>query len=239
MTRGTAWWSLVAWGFLASGLFAQRPGTTVQLPTYSFFSTATTVSVPDRGSAYLGGVKRAATGRNEFGVPLLPFRPFRNTAIGRELSASNVHVTATVHDFAAMDEYLLSQPTAFSWARPPGGPRAAAAAFGKTLQPRSPVQEGGWAVTSSANEDRLRASLRTLAEARARRESREAMRTAEALDFFERGKKAQAAGKSGAARIYYQMAARRATGEMRQLVRARLEAIGRSQTASAVADTRP
>jgi hypothetical protein len=46
----------------------------VQLPTYSSFRTNTTISVPDRGSVYTGGINRAADGRNQFGTPLLPFR---------------------------------------------------------------------------------------------------------------------------------------------------------------------
>ena len=62
----------------------------MQLPTVSAFTVNTTVSVPDRGSALLGGISRASSGRNEFGVPLAPFRPFRNSAIGHEVGASTV-----------------------------------------------------------------------------------------------------------------------------------------------------
>ena len=42
----------------------QRPavGTTVQLPTLSRFSVNTTVSVPDGGTMYLGGIRRGAEG---------------------------------------------------------------------------------------------------------------------------------------------------------------------------------
>ena len=91
----------------------------MQLPTFSYFSVNTTVTVPDRGSAYLGGVNRAAEGRNEFGTPLLPFRPFRNVGIGRETSASGMWVTATIHDFDAMDRYLLSAPVQSTVSRLP------------------------------------------------------------------------------------------------------------------------
>ena len=65
--------------------WAQVPAT-VQLPTYSFFSVGTSVSVPDRGSAYLGGVNRASTGSSEFGIPL---RPFGNRSYGSQRSASS------------------------------------------------------------------------------------------------------------------------------------------------------
>jgi hypothetical protein len=37
---------------------------TVQLPTFNFFTVRTTVSVPDSGGAYLGGVNRSAMGQS-------------------------------------------------------------------------------------------------------------------------------------------------------------------------------
>ena len=47
----------------SDGLLAQQqqqlPATTVQLPSFSIFSVNTTVSVPDSGGMYLGGVNRA------------------------------------------------------------------------------------------------------------------------------------------------------------------------------------
>ena len=46
-------------------------GTTVQLPTFSFVTVTTTVSVPDGGTVLLGGIKRLSEGRNEYGVPIL------------------------------------------------------------------------------------------------------------------------------------------------------------------------
>ncbi len=46
-------------------------GMTVQLPTFSFVTVTTTVSVPDGGTVLLGGIKRLSEGRNEFGVPIL------------------------------------------------------------------------------------------------------------------------------------------------------------------------
>ena len=49
----------------------RNPGTTVQLPTFSYVTVTTTVSVPDGGTVLLGGIKRLSEGRNEFGVPML------------------------------------------------------------------------------------------------------------------------------------------------------------------------
>ena len=41
----------------------------VQLPTFHYFTVNTTVSVPDRGSVYLGGVKRGAIRSSSRGIP--------------------------------------------------------------------------------------------------------------------------------------------------------------------------
>jgi general secretion pathway protein D len=76
-------------------------GVTVQLPSFSFVSVVTTVSVPDGGTVLLGGIKRLSEGRNEFGVPLLskvPYinRLFKNVAIGRETDSLMMMVTPRI-----------------------------------------------------------------------------------------------------------------------------------------------
>ncbi|MGA2035469.1 MAG: hypothetical protein ABSG68_24740, partial [Thermoguttaceae bacterium] len=76
-------------------------GTTVQLPTFSFVTVTTTVSVPDGGTVLLGGIKRLSEGRNEFGVPILdkiPYldRLFKNVAIGRDTSSLMMMVTPRI-----------------------------------------------------------------------------------------------------------------------------------------------
>ena len=202
---------------LAVDASAQQPGSAVQLPTFSSFSGSTTVSVPDRGSAYLGGVNRAASGRSSFRSPLMPWRPSRNSALGTRRGASNMHVTVTIHDFEAMDRYLLSQPTSFrptsSWPSVPAQPRRLA----KRSEPSSPM---------------------SVVDARARRIEQQQTRRHEAAQFFARGRKVEAAGKLGVAKIYYQMAARRATGSLVEQVTARLEALDRHATADKVAGKR-
>lgn len=90
-------------------------GTTVQLPSFSFFTVNTTVSVPDGGTVLLGGVKRLSEGRNEFGVPLLskiPYvnRLFRNVGIGRETQSLMVMVTPRII-IQEEEEELLGIPT--------------------------------------------------------------------------------------------------------------------------------
>jgi len=78
-----------------------RAGTTVQLPTFSFVTVTTTVSVPDGGTVLLGGIKRLSEGRNEFGVPMLnklPYinRLFKNVGIGRETQSLMLMVTPRI-----------------------------------------------------------------------------------------------------------------------------------------------
>jgi hypothetical protein len=90
---------------------------TVQLPTFQVFSVATTVVVPDRGSAYLGGVNRAAYGSTTSGVPGLSRIPgvgrlFTNRGIGSEVSSSGAHVAATIMDFEEMDRAILGEAAA-------------------------------------------------------------------------------------------------------------------------------
>ena len=79
----------------------ERSGTTVQLPTFSFVTVTTTVSVPDGGTVLLGGIKRLSEGRNEFGVPMLnkiPYvnRLFKNVGIGRETQSLMMMVTPRI-----------------------------------------------------------------------------------------------------------------------------------------------
>ena len=78
-----------------------RSGTTVQLPTFSYVTVTTTVSVPDGGTVLLGGIKRLSEGRNEFGVPILdkvPYinRLFKNVGIGRETQSLMMMVTPRI-----------------------------------------------------------------------------------------------------------------------------------------------
>jgi general secretion pathway protein D len=76
-------------------------GVTVQLPSYSFVSVTTTVSVPDGGTVLLGGIKRLSEGRSEYGVPILdkiPYlnRLFKNVGVGRETQSLMMMVTPRI-----------------------------------------------------------------------------------------------------------------------------------------------
>jgi hypothetical protein len=208
---------------------------TLQLPTFSFFSVGTTVNVPDQGSALLGGINRESSGRSEFGVPGLPFAPFRNVSTGQTSSSSTVHASVTIHDFDAMDQAILMGGGGLIGA---GGDRpffvgnsiGAGLSVPNTVpfiggQPRPTAIAQHWEPTSAVEVPHT-----DLATAQAERAQRRTARTAEAEDYFERGQTAEAEGKPAVAKVYYQMAARRADGDLKQQVLARLEVVGGGPT---------
>ena len=91
-------------------------GVTVQLPTFSFVTVTTTVSVPDGGTVLLGGLKTMAEGRNEFGPPILgkiPYisRLFRNTAFGREAQSVMIMVTPRIIINEEIEREILGEAT--------------------------------------------------------------------------------------------------------------------------------
>lgn len=79
--------------------FAQQ---VIQQPMVATTGVSTTVSVPDRGSALLGGVSSAQSGRAQYG----PLRSGTNTGISRQATSMTTHVY--IHDLQAMDEALLN-----------------------------------------------------------------------------------------------------------------------------------
>ncbi len=52
-----------------------QEATVVQLPTFSFFTVSTSVSVPDSGRGFLGGIRRSSTGSTAFSPPRLIAHP--------------------------------------------------------------------------------------------------------------------------------------------------------------------
>lgn len=90
-------------------------GTTVQLPTFSFVTVTTTVSVPDGGTVLLGGIKRLSEGRNERGIPILskiPYisRLFKNVGIGRTTTSLMMMVTPRIIIQEEEEEKLIGTP---------------------------------------------------------------------------------------------------------------------------------
>jgi len=206
---------------------------TLQLPTFSFASVGTTVMVPDQGSTFLGGIDRAADSRSEFGVPGLAFPGFQNRGIGQDRSASNFWVSVTIHDFDAMDQALLSTPSTDGLAGTyPSLPRGVSEALAALAEKTSPSKvarlAGNWRV-----EPERPGPVSDVAAEEASRAARQTARAEAADSFFARGQQAEADGKPNVAKVYYQMALRRAAGDVKQQVQTRLDAVSGRTTALA------
>src|SRR5688500_11840365 len=100
--RGTATILLLA---AFAGIWSNSPvaaqSLTVQQPVIDTFGVGTTVSVPDRGGMYLGGVGRAAEARSARGFPL------RRGPLARSASSASLSTGVYIHDFEAMDAAVL------------------------------------------------------------------------------------------------------------------------------------
>ncbi len=79
----------------------------VQQPIVEQLQIGTTVTVPDRGGAFIGGVKRARDSRSSFGLGRAPFKPGSSIGFDREFTGVSVH--AYIHDFDSMDRMLLEE----------------------------------------------------------------------------------------------------------------------------------
>ena len=180
-------------------------GTAVQLPTWSAFGVGTTVSVPDGGNTFLGGVNQASEGRNELGAAGLP----GNRAIGRQVGAANTRATAKIHDLKEMDEAILAHA------------------------PQQPAGAGQLVATAAASSAAQAAP--SVADAKRLHEEEQAGKTDDGRSWYKRGLAAEEGGKTSVAKIYYQMAVRRASGEVRDLAQARLDGIRRAGIPSVVA----
>ncbi len=200
--RNVAWMGLllaISLGHAVPATAQQQAGPVVQLPTFRFFTVTTNASVPDRGSASLGGVSSSSTGQVERGIPggLLPFR---NRAFSRSISASQMHVTAHIHDLEGLDEAVL-----------------------ELARRRRGAADGGMFAGEPAPQTAFTGervdSLENLA---AGRLAQEAAEQQEAWEAYQRGQEAEIKGKLGAARIYYAMAARQGQGNLREAAEARL-----------------
>lgn len=74
----------------------------IQQPIVQQYSVGTTLTVPDRGSALLGGIQSGAMHSRQSG----PFR--RGSTYGHSFQSSTSSVGVYIHDFEAMDQMLLN-----------------------------------------------------------------------------------------------------------------------------------
>lgn len=187
--------TLMAAVTLGMGGTLSAQGITVQEPVVQVFSVNTTVSVPDRGAAYLGGVSSAAQGSSMYG-PL----PYSSSGLTR--TNSGMEIGVYIHDFDAMDRYLLSQSTGadqHEWVNPN---RRAAAAF-EVLR--------GDNVAFSSHPHSYEMSADRPGDSAASGGSRPsaANDSADGVEFcLARARDAEQRGRSGLASLWYQTAAR-------------------------------
>ena len=85
----------------------------VQQPIVSVSAVRTTVTVPDRGQIFLGGVSSAESSRNQLG-----FAP-RGSSFGRSLSSRSSSATVRIIDLREMDEAILQGTVAHAARMPP------------------------------------------------------------------------------------------------------------------------
>lgn len=250
---------------------AAQQNIAVQLPTFHVTTARTTVSVPDGGSALLGGVSRAREGAVSRGVPLLgklpgAGRPFKNRAIGRDVDVSQMSVTARIIDLeeeelrqTGVSAQTLMQTreatnlagASTALAPPPSrrdissralaGVTAARAGINSAVADRADfiARHIGRRPMDAADDNAIPRDmvdphdgarnvapiLASVAEVQQQNEAARQQRLSEAHEFYAKGRQAESVGKVGVAKIWYQMAARRAEGELLHDVSRRLTAL--------------
>jgi hypothetical protein len=201
------WAGLVLWA--ASPAWAQSGASganvTIQLPNFSTVGVNTSVLVPDSGPSPYARERQAFYSR----VMYRGWRPQR--AFGAQRNAAIASATAQVHDARAADEMLLraARSRRTNWVR--GSTPAEIARLPRAADP----------------------ALASLSDIEARRGVLASAANREAAGLVEKARQAQAAGKGNVAAIYYDMAAKRATGELK--ARISDEAAGLRTAANAAA----
>ena len=85
----------------------------VQQPVVGVTSVQTTVSVPDRGTTFIGGVSSAQSGRSQYG----PLRSGTSTGLSRQ--STSISTRVHIIDLNEMDQAILnSRPMTEESARP-------------------------------------------------------------------------------------------------------------------------
>jgi hypothetical protein len=199
--------------FAAGTTFAQNNApTTVQLPTFSFFTVQTAVSVPDSGGAYLGGISRAYNSSTTRGLPFWAKTPWlsplgSSRGIGSGVDAGGVSVHATIIDHEELDKAVLSEAAA-------------------RHVPPSPTDLKAEHLSrhTSAGDDGP-PPLASVAAIRGQQTAEAAQQVEQAAALFAKAQAMEAANKPGQAKIYYRMAARRADDDLKQQIATRLAAL--------------
>src|SRR6478672_5785968 len=136
MTRSMTGLGSFCLGISAAVAQQPLPATTVQLPSVGVFTVQTTVSVPDGGGAYLGGLNSGASNSSRFGIG-----PLSNRGLSSSRGASGLSVSATIIDNEEIDRALLAEAAAKRGAVDPTAKKTdlKAAAIAKAVVVRSPA----------------------------------------------------------------------------------------------------
>ncbi len=183
----------------------------IQLPTFQNFSMSTTVSVPDRGSVYAGGVGRSYRSSARRGLPLLP--PSRRVS-SAGTSASGVSVHAWIHDHEEMDRQVLNE-----WRRQRAHAPATrnAAALPATASLRG--QTSG--VVSNPSSHRLP----RVSDVRRAVQAEKARKLAISRRYFDTAQRLEQKGKLSAARTVYRNALKNADEDLKVRVAEKLQSL--------------
>lgn len=201
----------------------------VQLPTFTFFTVSTTVSVPVSGRGVVGRVYRRGSASVTRSLPWMSRLPAasrlaRTRAISTETTSSVGSVGATLLDLAELDDATLA---AAKVARRGLARHAGDASEAKALR------LSGHVAPAAAPQDRPRdqplgGPVKSVAEIRRLNAIEDARREQALLRYWEQARAAERAGRLGAARCNYQLLARRAEGRLRRAAQVRLAALNES-----------
>jgi hypothetical protein len=198
-------------GIAAANAQPNVPATTVQLPSYSVFTVQTSVSVPDGGGAYLGGLNSGASNSSRFGNG-----PLSNRGLSSSRGASGMSVSATVIDNQEIDRAVLAEAAAKRGSIDPTAAKTnvKAAAIAKAVAIRPPAGR-----SSDAGSSALTGSVAAIREDNAAAAD---LQMAELAGYMAKARQAEADNKAGVAKVFYQMVARRDQGSMKQQALERL-----------------
>lgn len=97
------WFCFLFVGVAVSSQRCHAQAVRIQQPIVQQFSAGTTLTIPDRGSALIGGYRSGAIRSRQTG----PFR--RGSYYSQSFQSSTASVGVYIHDFEAMDRMLLNQ----------------------------------------------------------------------------------------------------------------------------------
>jgi len=194
-----------------------------QLPTFSFFSVSTTVSVPDSGAGFLGGVKRRSASRSSRGVPGLSSLPYagrltRNDGIGSSASSSSAYVNANIIDHGVLDKMILEEAASMrAPTREMTMVERKAAFLSQHIGRRDHLV---LAMSREAKPAATSSKAPVVDPAVARQQA-----AVEVAAYLDRARRAETAGSIGSARCSYRVVARRGDDAQKRFALARLAAL--------------